>query len=103
MEERINAAWDEVVRARKSMELSRWATDDAEETAISDLGDEWTNAKNNDVRRALVREKLAEDLDYHEARNQYRKARAELRVALFEVERLKMLIDSAAVAIKFGV
>ena len=103
MEERINAAWDRVVELRRDMGFRKVEIENAEETAISDLGDEWTNAKNNDVRRALVREKLASEERYQENRKMYRAAREDLRVALLEVERLRMLIDSAAVAVRYGV
>lgn len=87
--EEINAAYGRLTAEKESMQIAWHEMSDAEETAISDLGDDWVLAKNNDIRKALVREKLAEDESYQTSRKKYRGSRDAFRLAQIEIERIK--------------
>lgn len=92
MEKEINAVYDRVVRLRLDMAFRSSEIQDDEETAKMDNLEEWTSAKNNDVRRAIILRALADDEHYHANRKQYRAMREDLRIALINVERVKTLI-----------
>ncbi len=90
--ERIEAAFDEAVGAKRRMQINLRGITELEETAKMENLDEWVGAKNNDVRRAIVLRDLAEDEDYDRARFEYDNARDRYRLALLEIERLKLLV-----------
>lgn len=96
MEQRIEAAWDEAISQRSAMMAAETVMQNSEETAISDLGEEWANAKNNDIRKALVRDALAGDEGYQEARVGYRAARNVYRLKMMEVSKLRDLVAEKA-------
>lgn len=89
--EQVNANYGFLFEAKQDMQRQWSIMQDSEETAISDLGEAWISAKNNDIRKALVREQLANDQDYQDARLKYREARDAFRLAQIEVERVKTL------------
>lgn len=47
-----------------------------------------------DIRRAIVLNALTDDEAYHEARNVYQEARDRYRLALLEIERLKLIVEA---------
>ena len=98
LEERIEAEFDRAIAAKSDMQTNASKIADSEETAKMDNLDEWTGAKNNDVRHSIVLRALAEDEDYHTARQGYRAARDRYRLAVLEIERLKLLVAARAAA-----
>lgn len=89
---RIEAAFDSAIVCKSRMQAEANDIAAAEETAKMDNLEEWTAAKNNDVRRAIVLRELADDEGYHASRKIYRAARDDYRLALLEIERLKVLV-----------
>lgn len=92
--ERIEVEFNQVVDAKAQMQFRAGQIHLAEETAKTDNLEEWTAAKNNEVRRAIVLSVLADDEAYHEARSVYQEARDRYRLALLEIERLKLLVEA---------
>lgn len=92
LNERIETAFDEAIRHRRAMLEARYEVSNKEANAKLEYRDDWAGAKNNDVRRVLLEEWLAGDDVYWQARLAYDKARDEYRVALLEIERLKLLV-----------
>lgn len=90
--ERIEKAFHEAIVTRRHMELARWQIQDTESKAKAEHADEWSGAKNNDVRAVLLAGWLSGDEDYTEARQIYRESKLEHRLALLEIERLKLLV-----------
>lgn len=103
MEDRINQAWDDAIQARSIMRVFANAMDEAqEEVKLANLSD-YLAAKNGEFRQVLLIHWLKDNLEYQKSRNGYRDARDDYRIARLEIERLKMLIESAAVAARYGV
>lgn len=94
LSERIEAAYDRAQEHRAGMQLALWNMEGREQDAIERLGDEWINARNNDVRRALVGRALREDAAYQEARQSYRSNRDSYKLVLLDIERLKLLVEA---------
>lgn len=91
--ERIETAFDKARQSKAVMQQSYREIEAAEETAKMDNLDEWTGAKNNDVRRAIILRELAQDDDYHNARKAYQGARDTYRLDLLEIKRLELLVE----------
>lgn len=92
LNERIETAFDEAIEHRWLMLEARHQISNKEANAKVEHRDDWAGAKNNDVRKVLLEEWLANDDVYWQARLAYDKARDEFRVALLEIERLKLLV-----------
>jgi hypothetical protein len=92
MTDRIEAVFNAAVAAKRNMQASANDVAAAEETAKMDNLDEWVGAKNNDVRRSIILRELDDDEAYYVARQLYRDARDSYRLALLEIERLKLLV-----------
>lgn len=94
--ERIEEAYDRAIRERGSMLADLGTMRRIEERVKVEHKDEWAGAKNNDVRATLLAGWLAdEDYDYAAYRDCYEKARDEYRLALLEIERLRLLVEAA--------
>jgi hypothetical protein len=95
LSERIEAAYDEAKAYRGRMFLERGEIEEREENAKIKHSQEWASAKNNDVRRVLLQEWLDGDAEYLHASQQYHIARNAYRLALLEIDRLKLLVELA--------
>lgn len=91
--ERIEAAFDTAINNRTKMMDAQASMQRAEETAKMENLEEWTQAKNNDVRKAIILRELADDESYHEERANYERRRGLYRLDLLEIERLKLLVE----------
>ena len=101
LSERIEAAYDRAVGARRTMQIEQTVMADEEQSAKMDNLEEWTAAKNNDIRRAIVERALGEPNGvegapslYWNARRAYTDARNEYRLAHLEIERLRLLVEA---------
>lgn len=102
LSERIENAYDVAVEAKRTMQVEQSIMADEEQSAKMDNLDEWTAAKNNDVRRSIIERELGEPggVDgapslYWTARRAYIGARDRYRLALLEIERLRLLVEAA--------
>lgn len=94
--ERIEAAFDGIYESRATMDRSLRSMRESEQRVKSENGDEYKNAKNNEVRQFLLADWLAGDEDYEAAREDYERARLDLRLSQIEAERLKLLVRERA-------
>lgn len=90
--ERIEAAFDEAIEARSVMLYASRNLEDLRAQAKLEHADEWASAKNNDVRAVLLAGWLEEDDAYGKAVLEYQEGRIGFRLALLEIERLKLLV-----------
>jgi hypothetical protein len=103
MEDRINEAWDRAINARQRMRWQADLVDEAqEEIKLANLTD-YLTAKNSEQRQLLLLSWLKDNEQFQIARQNYRQARDDYRIAMLEIQRLRMLIESAAVAARYGV
>ena len=94
LSERIEAAYDRAIEARRAMLAARDAMAVLEAQAKQDHADEWAGAKNNDVRAVLLHGWLSGEDAYLEASDDYEGSRAAYRLALLEIERLRLLVEA---------
>lgn len=92
--ERIEAAYDEAIRLRREIDEARKILGDLETVEKIKHADEWTSAKNNDVRALLLASWLADHDAYHQGQMHYSGVRSAYRLALLEIERLKLLVEA---------
>lgn len=97
MKDRIERAWNEVIKHRAAMMTAAAVIEQAEENAKMENREEWANAKNNDVRKTIVLRELAGDPTYQAARVKYKDERNMYKLEMLEVERLRMLISAGFV------
>lgn len=97
LSERIEAAYDRAIEQRRIMFGARDAMTGMEAGAKQQHADEWAAAKNNDVRAVLLYGWMGEEDDYLEAFDDYEGARMAYRLALLEIERLRLLVEAAKV------
>ncbi len=90
--ERIEAAFDDAVRAREAMFNARATTEAREANAKLDHADDWASAKNNDVRAVMLASWLHDDDVYQRVRAEYEEVRDTYRLSLLEIERLRLLV-----------
>lgn len=90
--ERIEAAWDEAIETRSVMLYASRNLEDLRAQAKLDHADEWAAAKNNDVRAVMLAGWLEEDDYYGRSVLEYQEGRMGFRLALLEIERLKLLV-----------
>lgn len=95
LSERIEKAYDRAIEQRGIMLEARDAMTSLEAGAKQDHADEWAAAKNNEVRAVLLYGWMAGENDYLEAFDDYEGARKEYRLALLEIERLRLLVEAA--------
>jgi hypothetical protein len=95
LSERIEAAYDETIKLRDDMALDKAVLRAKEEAAKLDHADEWEKAKNSEVRSVLLAGWLADDSTYAQAYGRYMSNREDYRLALLEIERLKLLVELA--------
>lgn len=93
--ERIEAAYDEAKQYRETMLYARRNLDEMQVSAKLDHAEEWAAAKNADVRAVLLVTWLEEDEQYGKNIVELQEARIGLRLALLEIERLKLLVELA--------
>lgn len=96
LDEKINETWDRAIAYRQAMQSQARVVADYEETAKMENLEEWMGAKNSDQRKALILRVLADEDDYHNARDAYADARDRFKIAMLEVERLRMLLTYTA-------
>ena len=95
LEDRVNEAFDDAIRFRAAMQSAWRAMQQHEETAKMENLEEWVAAKNNDIRKAIVLRALEENHEYQTWRSQYADARDDLKLALLDIERVKLLVRAA--------
>lgn len=95
LSERIEAAYDRAIEQRAIMLEARDAMAALEAGAKQDHAEEWATAKNNDVRAVLLHGWMADEDNYLEAFDDYEGGRKEYRLALLEIERLRLLVEAA--------
>lgn len=99
--ERIEAAYDRAIQARRDMIVARNVLANIEANAKQEHEEEWASAKNNDVRAVLLAGWIAESPtgdtgdDYFETRAERQEAELAFKLALLEIERLKLLVEAA--------
>lgn len=103
MEQKINEVFDRVIGAKRLVQTAAYAIKSQEMDARMENLDEWIQARNNDVRQAIIDRALANDQDYWSDRVQYENARDEYELAMLEVERLRVLIASARAGVMYDV
>lgn len=103
LSERIEAAYDRATEARRAMTVARNVMADIEANAKQEHPEEWASAKNNDVRAVLLARWVAENPtgdtsdDYFETRAERQDAELTFKLALLEIERLRLLVEAAKV------
>lgn len=93
--ERIEAAFDRAIEARSKMDAALYLTRNLEAAAKADHADEWASAKNNDVRAVLLAGWLSGNEQYSLQREAYLGFQRTYRLALLEIERLKLLVEAS--------
>lgn len=92
--ERIERAYNEVCEQKRIMQKTLREFRGWEAATKLEHGEEWAAAKNDNVRKVLLDGWLEEDLDYQKARDSYESHRDRYRLALLEIERLKLLVEA---------
>ena len=92
--ERIEAAYDEAKGWREQMLYAQRNLDEMRAEAKSNHADEWAGAKNNDVRAVMLAGWLYGDSHYDKNVLEYQEGRIGFRLALLEIERLKLLVEA---------
>jgi hypothetical protein len=100
MIDKINETFDELIAAKRRLQQSSNEISDIERRTKMENLEKWVDAKNNDVRRAIIEEALEEDERYQSERNRRRIARDEFRIAWLEVERHKLVIQALNAVVK---
>lgn len=90
--DRIEAAFDRAIKSKSLMQYSQLTMRLISDDAKLEHRDEYAGAKNNDVRAVLLHDWLQDELEYWAARKNYDEARDDYRLALLEIERLKLLV-----------
>lgn len=92
--QRIETLFDTIRAARETQSKARLDLSNIEENAIQEHIEEYTSAKNNDVRKALLSGWIAEADGYIEAKKTITAIDAELELLELEKTRLRYLIDA---------
>lgn len=86
--------FDGAIIARQALHEAQNLLDDMTVVAKLTLGDEWLYAKNNDVRHLLIERHYSESLPYAQAKDDYRQSKLALRIALLEIERVRLQVQA---------
>ena len=94
--ERIEAAFDEAKACRETMLDAGRNLEEMRAGAKLDHAEEWAGAKNNDVRAVMLAGWLEEESGYGKNVVEYQEGRDGYKLALLEIERLKLLVAASA-------
>jgi hypothetical protein len=92
LDERIEHAFDERARILGLIEQSRSYINRCHAHAKAELGEEYTTAKNGDVREVLVQEFLEDDVDYWQEVTELETQQFYLTTIDNEISKLRLLV-----------
>ena len=92
LESEIKEAYEKAKQARIALSMLDHQLEDMRLVAKLTMGDEWVNAKNNDVRKMMVERYFADNMDYAQVVEAQREAKLNFRLAMLDVEYVKALI-----------
>jgi hypothetical protein len=96
--ERIEDAYDAAAEHRANMHDAHGAMISQEEFVLKgERLAEFRSAKSNEVRKALLKDWLSDDEDYLLQKERYEENRFAFRLAMLEIDRLRLLVQAVGI------